>query len=75
MWTRPPILTLLVQSEVMGILKGQKKKSGSGPTTSLTSTDISAHHQGPGRPKQQQSRLTTEVRIVVCILYFQLCLI
>ena len=55
--------------------KGSKKKSGLGPTTSLTSTDINAHHQGPGRPKQQQPRLTTKVRIVVCILYFKLCLI
>jgi hypothetical protein len=45
--------------------KGSKKKSGS---ANLTGVDIDAHHQGPGRPKQQQPRLTTEVRIVVCIL-------
>lgn len=47
--------------------KGSKKKSGLGPVTSLTSVDVESHQQGPGRPKQQQPRLTTEVRIVVCI--------
>ena len=48
--------------------KGSKKKSGSGPATSLTIVDVDSHRQGPGCPKQQQPQLTTEVRVVVCIL-------
>ena len=47
--------------------KGSKSKSSSGPMASLTSVDIDPPHRGPGRPKKQQPRLTTEVRIVVCV--------
>ena len=36
--------------------KGSKKQSGSGSTASLTSVNIDAHHQGPGRPKQQHNK-------------------
>ena len=51
--------------------KGSKGKSSSGPIAILTSVEIDSPHRGPGRPKKQQPQLTTEVRIVVHILYFK----